>query len=293
MCSRRNHVDVGVGHLVAGDDHADTRAIEGPLAGPGRCGGRRRTDDRPDRPVRRSSDRSRRSGTTSTWPRANGLIDMKATQRSIAVHEGARNLAGDDPAEDGCHDPKRRPTGGGRAVDGTCTLGHGAVASNRYLTVPNAFTLVRLCCIPLFLYLLFGHDNRAGAAWLLGGIGRHRLGRRLVGAPLEPDERVRQDVRSDRRPAAVHRRHRRNHRRRRRAAVVLPGPSSFARCSSVAPWRSPHLFFGMKRFDVTWLGKLATFLLMFALPGFMLGASDFPGASSASRSRRGSSESRV
>ncbi len=37
------------------------------------------------------------------------------------------------------------------------------------------------------------------------------------------------------------------------------------------------LAFGMKRFDVTWLGKLATFLLMFAFPGFMLGATDFPG----------------
>jgi cardiolipin synthase len=37
------------------------------------------------------------------------------------------------------------------------------------------------------------------------------------------------------------------------------------------------LVFGMKRFDVTWLGKLATFLLMFAFPGFMLGSSDFPG----------------
>ena len=32
--------------------------------------------------------------------------------------------------------------------------------------------------------------------------------------------------------------------------------------------------FHMKRFDVTWLGKLATFLLMFAIPGFMLGWSD-------------------
>jgi len=38
------------------------------------------------------------------------------------------------------------------------------MAPNRYLTVPNAFTLFRLCCIPLFLYLLFGRDNRAGAA---------------------------------------------------------------------------------------------------------------------------------
>jgi len=34
------------------------------------------------------------------------------------------------------------------------------------------------------------------------------------------------------------------------------------------------LFFGMKRFDVTWLGKCATALLMFAVPGFMLGSSD-------------------
>jgi cardiolipin synthase len=37
------------------------------------------------------------------------------------------------------------------------------------------------------------------------------------------------------------------------------------------------LAFSMKRFDVTYWGKLATFLLMFAFPGFMLGASDFPG----------------
>ncbi|MBI4934896.1 MAG: hypothetical protein HY828_13520 [Actinobacteria bacterium] len=32
----------------------------------------------------------------------------------------------------------------------------------------------------------------------------------------------------------------------------------------------------MERFDVTWWGKTATFLLMFAIPGFMIGASDFP-----------------
>ena len=37
------------------------------------------------------------------------------------------------------------------------------------------------------------------------------------------------------------------------------------------------LLFGMKRFDVTYWGKLATFLLMFAFPGFMLGSSSFPG----------------
>ena len=34
---------------------------------------------------------------------------------------------------------------------------------------------------------------------------------------------------------------------------------------------------GMQRFDVTYWGKAATFLLMFAFPAFLLGASDFPG----------------
>ena len=36
--------------------------------------------------------------------------------------------------------------------------------------------------------------------------------------------------------------------------------------------------FHMERFDVTFLGKLATFLLMFAVPGFLLGDSDQAGA---------------
>ena len=38
------------------------------------------------------------------------------------------------------------------------------------------------------------------------------------------------------------------------------------------------LFFGMERFDVTYLGKLATFLLMFAVPGFLMAESSVPGA---------------
>lgn len=39
------------------------------------------------------------------------------------------------------------------------------------LTWPNLFTFVRLLCIPLFLWLLFGEENRGGAAWLLGALG--------------------------------------------------------------------------------------------------------------------------
>ena len=53
-----------------------------------------------------------------------------------------------------------------------CTLSAmETLASNRYLTAPNAFTLVRLCCIPVFMYLLLGRDNQIAAAWLLGGLG--------------------------------------------------------------------------------------------------------------------------
>lgn len=36
------------------------------------------------------------------------------------------------------------------------------------MSVPNFITLVRLCMLPVFLYLLFAKDERAGAALLLG-----------------------------------------------------------------------------------------------------------------------------
>lgn len=39
------------------------------------------------------------------------------------------------------------------------------------LTWPNLFTLIRLLCVPLFLWLLFGPENRGAAAWLLGALG--------------------------------------------------------------------------------------------------------------------------
>ena len=42
---------------------------------------------------------------------------------------------------------------------------------DRIVTVPNALSLGRLLCVPLFLWLLFGRENRVGAALLLGGLG--------------------------------------------------------------------------------------------------------------------------
>ena len=46
-----------------------------------------------------------------------------------------------------------------------------AEASRKVLTVPNLLSFGRLLCVPLFLWLLFGRDNRVAAAWLLAVLG--------------------------------------------------------------------------------------------------------------------------
>ena len=151
------------------------------------------------------------------------------------------------------------------------------LASRKYLTAPNLFTLLRLCCIPLFLWLLFGRDNRAGAAWLLGALGATDwvdgwLARRFhqtseFGKMFDPT--------ADR-------------------LLFIVAVTAIIIDRSAPPWFAwavvvrevlvggtvaiATLAWHMKRFDVTWLGKTATFLLMFALPGFMLGSSDIAGA---------------
>jgi cardiolipin synthase len=42
---------------------------------------------------------------------------------------------------------------------------------DRILTLPNAITVVRLCLLPVFLWLLFGRDDRVWAASILGALG--------------------------------------------------------------------------------------------------------------------------
>jgi cardiolipin synthase len=144
-------------------------------------------------------------------------------------------------------------------------------------TVPNLFTLARLLCLPLFLYLLLGRDNRAGAAWLLGGLGATDwvdgyLARRL-GQVSEFGKKF--DPTVDRLLFIV-------------ALLAIIADDAAPRWFCIAVLGRELLVggtiavatiaFHMVPFDVTWLGKTATFLLMFAIPGFVLGASDFPGA---------------
>ena len=150
------------------------------------------------------------------------------------------------------------------------------LSTHQYLTAPNLFTLVRLCCIPLFLWLLFGRDNRAGAAFLLGGLGATDwvdgwLARRFnqvseFGKMFDPT--------ADRLLFIVG-----------ITGIIIDGSAPLWFCWLVigrevivgGTIAIATVAFKMERFDVTWWGKTATFLLMFAFPGFMLGNSDFWG----------------
>ncbi len=145
------------------------------------------------------------------------------------------------------------------------------------LTIPNLFTLARLLCLPIFLYLLFGRDNRAGAGWMLGALGATDwvdgyLARRLgqvseFGKVFDPTvDRLMFFV-------AV-------------TAILVDGSmplwfgiAVLVREVAVGMMMAvATVVFKMPRIDVTYLGKLATFLLMFAVPGFLMGNSDIAGA---------------
>ena len=148
---------------------------------------------------------------------------------------------------------------------------HSSVASQRIVTAPNAFTLLRLCCLPLFLVLLYGYDTVAGAGWLLLAIGSTDwvdgwLARRFdqvseFGKVFDPV--------AD----------------RMLFFVSLIGIIGYGLAPAWFFWAVlvrevvvgvtmavATVAFKMQRFDVTYWGKLATFLLMGAVPAFMVGA---------------------
>ena len=146
------------------------------------------------------------------------------------------------------------------------------VAGLGLVTVPNAVTLVRLACLPLFLYLLFGRDDRGSAAYLLAAIGATDwldgyLARRLhqistVGKVLDPT--------ADRLVFLVG-----------AVALLIDGsvPKGFAiatlvREGFVAIVALALAAAGARRIDVTSVGKCATLGLLMAYPLFLAGASD-------------------
>jgi cardiolipin synthase len=139
-------------------------------------------------------------------------------------------------------------------------------------TIPNLFTLLRLLCLPLFLWLLLGIDNRVAAALLLLGLGSTDwidgyLARRL-GQVSEFGKKF--DPTVDRVVFIV-------------ALLAIIADDAAPRWFCIAVLVRELLVggavviatlcFSMARFDVEYLGKVATFLLLGAVPAFVLGRS--------------------
>jgi len=148
-----------------------------------------------------------------------------------------------------------------------------AGGDNRVLTVPNVLSGVRLLCVPVFLWLLFGHHphNRYGAGVLLGVLGvtdwvdgyvaRHFHQVSTLGKVLDPM--------ADRLLIGT--------------AVIailvdgavptVVGVLALVREVLVAAAALGLALAGARRIDVQWAGKAGTFGLMVAFPLFLVGHS--------------------
>jgi cardiolipin synthase len=141
----------------------------------------------------------------------------------------------------------------------------------RLWTVPNVLSFLRLLCVPLFVWLLFGRDNRAAAAWLLAVLGMTDwvdgyLARRLdqvseLGKVLDPV--------ADRLALIVG-----------IGCILIDGSAPvwvavvvLLRELAVAVAGLALGALGARRIDVTHWGKVGTFLLYFAFPMWLAGES--------------------
>lgn len=139
---------------------------------------------------------------------------------------------------------------------------------SRVLTVPNAISVIRLGCVPLFLWLLFGRDRPVAAAWLLAALGATDwvdgyVARRFhqvseLGKVLDPlADRI------------------------LLGTVVIAllvdgtmspwvGVAALAREVLVSVAALALAAAGARRIDVQWVGKAGTLALMVAFPLFMV-----------------------
>jgi cardiolipin synthase len=148
------------------------------------------------------------------------------------------------------------------------TRGDSDARGDRVLTIPNAVTAARLAAVPVFLWLLFGVQNRVAAAALLAVLGATDwvdgwLARRLgqvstLGKVLDPvADRVLLGV------GVV--------------AITVDGSvplwlgvAVLAREALVSAAVLALAAAGAARIDVVWVGKAGTFGLMVAFPLFLV-----------------------
>jgi len=140
---------------------------------------------------------------------------------------------------------------------------------DRILTAPNVITLLRLLCIPIFLWLLFGVHRQTAAAVLLAVLGAtdwvdgfvaRRYGQvSTFGKVLDPT--------ADRLLVGTG-----------VIAIMIYGAvplwfgiATIAREVLVSAMVVLLAAMGAARIDVLWVGKAGTFGLMFAYPTFLLG----------------------
>jgi len=139
--------------------------------------------------------------------------------------------------------------------------------SRRVLTIPNVISVVRLLCAPLFVWLLFGPEDRTAAFvllavlgatdWVDGWIARHYDQGSDLGKVLDPT--------ADRILLLT-------------AVVALTvdgavptwfGVAVLVREAVISIATLALAMAGARRIDVQWAGKAGTFALMFAFPGFL------------------------
>ncbi|MGH8995063.1 MAG: CDP-alcohol phosphatidyltransferase family protein [Acidimicrobiales bacterium] len=146
------------------------------------------------------------------------------------------------------------------------------------LTVPNLITAVRLACLPVFVWLVFGAKEQTAAAillavlgatdWVDGFVARRFHQVSTVGKVLDPT--------ADRLLVGT-------------AVIVIIvhgavplwfGVVTLSREALVGGMVLLLAALGAARIDVLWVGKAGTFGLMFAYPAFLLGhgPADWQGA---------------
>ncbi len=148
-----------------------------------------------------------------------------------------------------------------------------AARDKRVLTIPNVISLVRLALVPVFVWVLFGRNDRGTASLLFGGLGATDwvdgwIARRFdqgstFGKIIDPvADRILLGV-------GV-------------LAILIDGSVPrwigvvvVAREILVSVGTLALAALGAKRIDVTWIGKCGTFGLMGAFPFFLAGKSDW------------------